>query len=1762
MLSLGKMHSRAKSRSCDNYLSIKDSESLDNCIQSTLSALYPPFSATAATVLWQLFSVVERQYRGDGLRCLIDFLLPAKRILQIIQQETCVRFRGLLFYHEGWPLCIHEKVVLQLAPLHKVRLKQGDFYLQIVPLGRKTAKLVIKCLSASGQAIAEIPIAESMYGSVFTAEFLQNVTRDRSLHPLQNCLLTTGTAVYRTLWKNVVNPLFVSSTTDAIMQAHRSGGGFRGHLSACSTSGSTGTLDSHRSSRESLHSQGADSIFSEPTTPNRTHMDPISSGAPQDSGLHLTESHSLRAADTATPSTKTDRPTEETGMGQGCEDGGGRERGPGSKTLSFSTDLSNPGPRRRLPRDSVAFESRRLFRKSYMEALQNPMSLGSSSESILEESPEHGASLSPRESSVTPGSSPDTRTSSREHISWRLGTRGWLSGDDSRPSTPLLYLQRGLRSAERRAERRSKSLERTNKAGQVKGHRERSSSGGSVSISPKKLINGYALRFGKLDLETAFPGSERRGSKEESGQHDVSLSGETRRSEEYDTPKPANGSAIRLASSSDCNSHLPKLVSEVNQELLASGAIVVPGNRDRSGRAVLQVCTRAQVWAGESCTAKDLTCLLGYYYSTLRRERRDQGLTVLIDSRRQQPVPALLSSLSELQALVPNALYSVLFLVDKEAAAKSERDINVQTEMLSSLKSLLKHIDPTQLTRDLEGSFHYDHSHWIHFRQKIEPFASSCSAAISSLQESISTLNNSGNLETSKEVSEVMEQQKRLMKCVLDDTRLNRLRLEGGTVLARIRKEEACDNENYRDAIDMVNALYNQVDEEVHKLVILSNKSQKQLESLLEVRKFEEQTQQIKVWFSVEGEKHLLPLDSLTFSAATVKHMRQSLDQFLEESVHQQRHGLQLVKESPESLPGSVLLDFKQHLGSILSRVERRKAQLDILTNLYEFYDSANQWMEHCQHYFCQLSLESGGVGLPPAVLQILQDYHTEASKFSVDNFSALNEMVLSLDSPRQLQQWNTLWHKCQQTKQQLEETLDKAVAAASNPTAVDAAVSLEAVERQSASIEQHGANGRLTLPDLPVYTPKSLMPLDYEDTKPHSAGPFSKSPSSSISSSHFPFSPDCDKLRQSPSMFDDTDSDCTIDSSISCYSEPVYSGAARHRKQPLKKIMKKTLSYELTPRDSGHSDASHLHGYTGVYIKGLEVANNVSVEKKLQRPDVMSPALGRSRSMSTPSRIHNRHTEGEGKKQSSKVQHIMDEMIATEREYVRSLSYIIEHYFPEMERLDLPQDLRGKRSIIFGNMEKLCDFHSQYFLKELESSAHSPLSISSCFLRHEDQFGMYALYSKNKPQSDALLTSHGNGFFKNKQMELGDKMDLASYLLKPIQRMSKYALLLKDLIKECSQSQEQELSDLRTAEEMVKFQLRHGNDLLAMDAIRGCDVNLKEQGQLRCQDEFIVWCGRRKYLRHVFLFEDLILFSKTKKIEGGYDIYIYKQSFKTAEIGMTENVGDSGLRFEIWFRRRKSQDTFILQASSAEVKAVWTAIIGKILWRQALRNRELRMQEMVSMGIGSKPFMDIKPSDAAISDRAIDYIMKGTESRTRASIAVSSFDHSTSFKRPHSTISNSSTSSSSSQSSSSLLGSLNLHLYSSPSHSHPYPMGSVPSFGQWPYDCIEEDELEQDTGSQPSMITESSETSSQCTSSESVTGLSTLTIPGHPSIVIDSYNNNNDDSSSFLCSSTPPSSRASPSMFQKDQDLQPQGTKFITASKTSHIAVGLSTVV
>ena len=123
-----------------------------------------------------------------------------------------------------------------------------------------------------------------------------------------------------------------------------------------------------------------------------------------------------------------------------------------------------------------------------------------------------------------------------------------------------------------------------------------------------------------------------------------------------------------------------------------------------------------------------------------------------------------------------------------------------------------------------------------------------------------------------------------------------------------------------------------------------------------------------------------------------------------------------------------------------------------------------------------------------------------------------------------------------------------------------------------------------------------------------------------------------------------------------------------------------------------------------------------------------------------------------------------------------------------------------------------------------------------------------------------------------------------------------------------------------------------------------------------------------------MFLFEDLILFSKARRDpdKKTLDIFQYKYSMKMTDIGLTEQIGESTTKFEIWFRKRKPSDTYLLQATTVEMKDSWTEEISKLLWRQALKNRTMRLHEMSSMGIGNKPCLDIRPSEDQINDRSI----------------------------------------------------------------------------------------------------------------------------------------------------------------------------------------------
>lgn len=82
-------------------------------------------------------------------------------------------------------------------------------------------------------------------------------------------------------------------------------------------------------------------------------------------------------------------------------------------------------------------------------------------------------------------------------------------------------------------------------------------------------------------------------------------------------------------------------------------------------------------------------------------------------------------------------------------------------------------------------------------------------------------------------------------------------------------------------------------------------------------------------------------------------------------------------------------------------------------------------------------------------------------------------------------------------------------------------------------------------------------------------------------------------------------------------------------------------------------------------------------------------------------------------------LSHIMDELVQTEKDYVMALKLVVEKYIPEMDREDVPQTLRGNRGVIFGNIEKIYDFHNHHFLAELLECDKEPFRISQCFLDH-----------------------------------------------------------------------------------------------------------------------------------------------------------------------------------------------------------------------------------------------------------------------------------------------------------------------------------------------------------------------------------------------------------------------------------------------------------
>ncbi|XP_053725094.1 kalirin-like isoform X1 [Synchiropus splendidus] len=305
-----------------------------------------------------------------------------------------------------------------------------------------------------------------------------------------------------------------------------------------------------------------------------------------------------------------------------------------------------------------------------------------------------------------------------------------------------------------------------------------------------------------------------------------------------------------------------------------------------------------------------------------------------------------------------------------------------------------------------------------------------------------------------------------------------------------------------------------------------------------------------------------------------------------------------------------------------------------------------------------------------------------------------------------------------------------------------------------------------------------------------------------------------------------------------------------------------------------------------------------------------------------------------EKRRSARKKEYIMAELLQTERVYVRDLQECIETYLWEMTSgTDVPTSLVNKDDVVFGNIQDIYEFHNSIFLKELENYEQLPEDVGHCFVTWADKFHMYVTYCRNKPDSSLLIQQHGGGFFESVQRRHGLNNSISSALIKPVQRITKYQLLLKELLACCEEGK----GEIKEGLDVMLSVPKRANDAMHVSMLEGLEEGLEVQGELLLQDSFLVWepksLIRKGRDRHLFLFELSLIFSKEIKDSSGRTKYLYKNRLRTSELGVTEHIEGDACKFALWVGRTPTSDNkTVLKASSLELKQEWVRSIRQVI--------------------------------------------------------------------------------------------------------------------------------------------------------------------------------------------------------------------------------------
>lgn len=195
--------------------------------------------------------------------------------------------------------------------------------------------------------------------------------------------------------------------------------------------------------------------------------------------------------------------------------------------------------------------------------------------------------------------------------------------------------------------------------------------------------------------------------------------------------------------------------------------------------------------------------------------------------------------------------------------------------------------------------------------------------------------------------------------------------------------------------------------------------------------------------------------------------------------------------------------------------------------------------------------------------------------------------------------------------------------------------------------------------------------------------------------------------------------------------------------------------------------------------------------------------------------------------------QHVIEELVKTERTYVQHLEQL-----QSFKRLVESRGVITGDSIhdIFLNLNALLDFQRRFLIRveQINAEPEDLQNWGRLFLQYSNAFPVYEPYIQNQKRCEAIAMQEfarlrdAGGSLENRQM-VESPTHFTSFLLKPFQRLSKYPLLLKELLNK-GDYDEARKEDLREAMTAVQTVLERANAYIAQEELDQAVQDLKGQ--------------------------------------------------------------------------------------------------------------------------------------------------------------------------------------------------------------------------------------------------------------------------------------------------------------------------------------------